>query len=67
MDCPLAASTPITVKGTFLMRMILPTGSSAPKRFCDDGWPSTAHVGGVLDVILGEKRAVATVQSRTAR
>ncbi len=39
---PLRSSTPMTVNGTFLIRMTCPTGSSSPKRLLATVWPISA-------------------------
>ena len=39
---PLRSSMPITVKGTFLIRMIWPVGSASPKRLSAVVWPTRA-------------------------
>ncbi len=39
---PLRSSTPMTPKGTFLIRMIWPSGSPSPKRLLATVWPMSA-------------------------
>ncbi len=48
---PLRSSTPITVKGTFLMRTIWPIGSASPNRFCAVVWPEQRDLRGAVDVL----------------
>ena len=40
--CPLRSSSPITVKGTFLMRITWPSGSPSPNRLLATVWPRSA-------------------------
>ena len=59
--------TPMMVKGTFLMRITWPSGSSSPKRFCATVWPTIATLEAPSTSSRVSERPALTSQSRAGR
>ncbi len=67
IDCPLALSTPTTANGTFLMRIIWPTGLVSPNRFWATVLPSSATFAPEFTSSVVNAFPWSTVWSRVVR
>jgi hypothetical protein len=64
---PLRSSTPITPKGTFLIRMTWPSGSPSPKRLPTTVWPMSATLAAPSTSSWLKRRPSVTSHSRAMK